>query len=375
MRATLPALLLTATLAACGKSPPPVVVHPAGQVPDRLSDWGVVLADGDYFELNDGVMPYGLNTPLFTDYALKMRTVWIPEGMTIGYNGEVELDFPVGTIISKTFHYEKAEGFTTAAYRVVRSDRESSLGRDGRLDLDAYVLMETRVLVRYEDGWQAFPYVWNTTQDEAWLEVAGDFRNIELVAAGASESAAYIVPDSNQCGGCHAPNHADKAIRPIGPKAWQLNRDYEYGEQTANQLVHWAGEGLLAGLVDDPPTGVRWSDPGDATLEQRAKDYLDINCAHCHSEIGAADTSGLYLNREMPVGRQYGICKSPVAVGRGSGDRPYDIYPGEPEQSILLYRMEHTDPAIAMPELGRSTVHDEGVRLITDWIASIPGIC
>ena len=375
IRNTLPLLLFVFMLAACGQASRPVVVHAADQVPERLSDWGVVLADGRYFELNDGVTPYGLNTPLFTDYALKMRTVWIPDGTTIGYAEVAELDFPVGTIISKTFHYEKADGFTTADYRVVRSDRESLLGVDQRLDLGDYVLMETRVLVRYEDGWQAFPYVWNTTQDEAWLEVAGDFRMIELVGRDGSEVAAYIVPDSNQCGGCHVPNHAEKAIRPIGPKAWQLNRDYDYGSQTANQLVHWADKGLLAGLVDSPPAGVRWSDPGDATLEQRAKDYLDINCAHCHSEIGAADTSGLFLNREVAVGRHYGICKSPVAVGRGSGDRPYDIYPGEPGQSILLYRMEHTDPAIAMPELGRSTVHTEGVKLIADWINSMPGIC
>ena len=73
--------------------------------------------------------------------------------------------------------------------------------------------------------------------------------------------------------------------------------------------------------------------------------------------------------------RHFGICKPPVAVGRGSGDRPYDIYPGRPELSILVYRMEHSDPAIAMPELGRGVVHAEGVAVIRDWIAAMNGDC
>jgi hypothetical protein len=64
-----------------------------------------------------------------------------------------------------------------------------------------------------------------------------------------------------------------------------------------------------------------------------------------------------------------------VAVGRGSGDRPYDIYPGRPDLSILVYRMQETDPAIAMPELGRSTVHREAVELVSRWIETLDGRC
>jgi hypothetical protein len=141
------------------------------------------------------------------------------------------------------------------------------------------------------------------------------------------------------------------------------------------QLSHWADSGILDGVPASPPVGVRWAAPGDATLAERAAAYLDANCAHCHNARGPADTSGLDLAIGAPVDRRYGVCKPPVAVGRGSGDRPYDIYPGRPDDSILLFRMEHTDPAIAMPELGRSTVHREGVLLIRDWIAALRGDC
>ena len=113
----------------------------------------------------------------------------------------------------------------------------------------------------------------------------------------------------------------------------------------------------------------------DADYEHRSKAYLDVNCAHCHNSVGAADTSGLDLELNTPVDRDYGVCKPPVAAGRGSGDRPYDIYPGRPEDSIMIYRMQHTDPAIAMPELGRSTVHDRGLALVTEWVASLQGEC
>lgn len=368
-------LIVFCLLVGCGKQSPVVVIHPTDAIPEQLSAWGIVLSDGNYFELNDDVIPYDLNTPLFTDYALKMRTVWLPAGETAIYSASDEFEFPVGTIISKTFHYEKAGGWSHIDHKVLRSSREARLDEQGRIDLDDYILIETRLLVRYAAGWRAFPYVWNTAQNEAWLEVAGDIKNLTLVDDDRELEFLYVVPDANQCAGCHAPNHTDADIRPIGPKARYLNRSYDYGDIQANQIEHWQQAGVLSGVDGEAPGGVRWTGPDAATLDERARAYLDINCAHCHNSAGAADTSGLHLNIEAPMDRNFGICKSPTAVGQGSGDRLYDIYPGRPEESILIYRMDHTDPAIAMPELGRSTVHTEGVQLITEWIASLEGDC
>jgi hypothetical protein len=70
-----------------------------------------------------------------------------------------------------------------------------------------------------------------------------------------------------------------------------------------------------------------------------------------------------------------GICKSPVAAGRGSGGFSYGIEPGAPQRSILLFRMSSTEPGIAMPELGRQLVHEEAIQVLGDWIASLPGSC
>lgn len=65
--------------------------------------------------------------------------------------------------------------------------------------------------------------------------------------------------------------------------------------------------------------------------------------------------------------------KPPVAAGRGSGGFAYDIVPGDPDQSILLYRLNSTDPGIMMPELGRWTIYQEGVALIRAYIESLGG--
>lgn len=374
MRTALSLIALGALLAACEPASRPVVLHAADHPPALLSDWGLMFADGSSLKLNDGVMPYELNSPLFSDYALKLRTVWKPRDTIAVYNDDGELDFPVGTVISKTFHYEKLKERDGLLY-VHQKEGEATLQNNGSLDLHAYVLIETRLLVKYTDGWRAFPYVWNSSQDEATLEIAGDQRDIVLVQGDTNERITYVVPDANQCAGCHVTDHTAKELRPIGPKGWQLNRDFSWWGNSESQLVNWAAIGMLGGYDGTAPEGVRWSEPGDASLEHRARAYLDANCAHCHNPSGAADTSALHLNIDAPLDRLYGICKTPVAVGRGSGDRPYDIYPGRPQDSILVFRMQHSDPAIAMPELGRSAVHAEGVQVISDWIAAMNGDC
>lgn len=356
---------------ACTKAVAPVTMHPADNIPDRLSDWHLMKSDGNRLRLNDTVLPYDLNTPLFSDYALKLRTVWMPEGEAASYNDERELDFPVGTILSKTFHYRYVEASTFE-----KIDAEASLEPDGSLDLEKHRLVETRLLVRYEDGWVALPYVWNDAQSDAFLEIAGAQFDFQFSSGvGNQESFTYIVPDMNQCAACHVTDHTAKEVKPLGPRARQLNRDFSYVSGSANQLEHWVETSRLTGVGESIPENARWAERDDETIDDLARAYLDVNCAHCHNSKGAADTSALVLNLDADVDRNFGVCKPPVAVGRGSGNKPYDIYPGKPEESILVYRMQHDDPAIMMPELGRAMSHKEGVAVISRWIAALPGDC
>ena len=60
--------------------------------------------------------------------------------------------------------------------------------------------------------------------------------------------------------------------------------------------------------------------------------------------------------------------KPPIAAGRGAGNYKYTIVPGHPDESIMVYRINSTDPGIMMPELGRKLIHKEGLDLIRQWI-------
>jgi uncharacterized repeat protein (TIGR03806 family) len=232
------------------------------------------------------------------------------------------------------------------------------------------------LLVRREKGWEAIPYVWNAAQTEAELARTGDAIPLELVDDhGAQEAFTYVVPNENQCAGCHVTNVKAKQIEPLGPRARHLNRDYAYASGKENQLAHWTRKGYLSGVpAADVPRDADWHD-ASAPLDARARAYLDVNCSHCHSPTGPANTTALDLRSAATDLRRLGLCKPPVAAGRGTGDRLFDIVPGKPDDSILLYRVTSNEPGVMMPEMGRNTTHKEGVELIRDWIAATSGNC
>lgn len=359
------------TLIACTRSQDPVHFFPEGR-PPKLSDWHVVYADGGNLALNSGVIPYDLNTPLFSDYAHKLRTVWMPRGTAARYDADASFDFPVGTIISKTFYYPLPSGSRQGLQSVARTDAQQG----GPIKLANVRLVETRLLVRREGGWQAFPYVWNSAQTDADLARTGAAFSLELVSDHAREPFTYVVPNENQCAGCHVVDLKSKQIAPIGTKARHLNRAYSYDTGSENQLIYWTKLGYLAGMSDamHAPKNADWRDTNQA-LAARARAYLDINCGHCHNPNGPANTTALDLSIFADADRFLGVCKPPVAAGRGTGDHFFDIVPGKPQDSILPYRMRSSEPGVMMPEQGRSTPHREGVELIEKWISVMQGPC
>ncbi len=366
--------VLLALVGCSGK--PAVHFFDEGQ-PATLDQWHVLRVEGGKLRLNDGVVPYDLNTPLFSDYAHKLRTVWMPEGKAAGYQPENAFDFPVGTILSKTFYYPLPEGGGADAMAVARTPPSQSSLEGEALDLSRVRLIETRLLVHRQQGWVALPYVWNPEQTVATLKRTGDTVELELVdAAGAREALSYQVPDQNQCGGCHITDNRSRKLLPIGPKARNLNRDFDYAGGRENQLAHLARVGYLQG-APAPAQAPRAADATDpqASLDARARAYLDVNCGHCHSRTGPAITSGLWLDAPTRDHLKLGLCKQPIAAGKGTGNRLYDVLPGDADASIIAFRMDSDDPAVMMPELGRAVVHKEGLALIRQWINGLEGSC
>ena len=106
-------------------------------------------------------------------------------------------------------------------------------------------------------------------------------------------------------------------------------------------------------------------------MEAAARSYLDANCGHCHNPHGPANTSGMMLDFFEKDPERLGVKKTPVAAGRGSGNRKFGIVPGKPDESILVLRMESDDPGIRMPELGRQLAHKEGLYIVKAWIKNM----
>ena len=312
-----------------------------------------LLSDYNFFKKietqipNENVIPYHLASPLFSDYTYKFRFVSMPNGEFAQYNYNEVFNFPVGTKIIKTF-----------AYPV--DDRDLSLG---------FQLLETRLLIKDQNGWYPLSYIWKENQDDAELKYIGKTINAKWIDKnGVEQVNRYRVPNINQCGSCH---NLNKVIMPIGPKGRNLDVDFFYQHGMENQIDYWEKINILENIPSDRknPTAI-WNLESE-TIENRARAYLDINCAHCHREGGSAGNSGFYLSHEETNNTSLGIMKKPVAAGRGSGGLKYVIKPGISEESILLYRMASTDPGVMMPELSRNMEHKEAIPLIKEWIDSI----
>jgi uncharacterized repeat protein (TIGR03806 family) len=340
--------LFAVALVGCGDNVSDESCAIDGAMCKHLSSWNL-FDDIAAQQPAAGVIPYDLNTPLFSDYATKDRFIRLPEGQQAHWTADGVIDLPVGSVLVKTFSY-------------LHDRRDASLGKD---------LIETRVLVHGESGWHGSSYLYGDSRDDAQLAIAGAIVDTSWIHDdGSQRTNSYVVPNQNQCKNCHAEH--DSVLTPLGPKARHVQ------PERLQALVD-------AGALADAPPADQWPTPivsldyaghtPTGTLDQRARQWLDINCSYCHNPKGAARTSGLFLDWDETDMAKVGLCKSPVATGRGSGGLSYDISPGQPDQSIIVFRMSSTEPEIRMPELGRNLVHEEGVALVREWIGAMQGSC
>lgn len=309
----------------------------------KLSDYNFFKSPIKNLEPTDSIFPYSLNASLFSDYAFKKRFIKLPKGKKAKYNATQVLDFPERTILIKNFYYPADFSKPEKDWRI----------------------LETRLLINEKQGWKPITYIWNSEQTEAFIDVAGKSDSISWKHTdGSTRKINYSIPNQNQCKSCHMFNGS---VQPIGPTARQLNKYAE--NQNVNQLVNLNLLGKLSGLPELNSVD-KLADYSNANLsiDSRARAWLEVNCAHCHRPEGPAKTSGLHLLASETNNMQLGVGKAPVAAGKGSGGLWYDIVPGKPNESILLFRIASTHPGIMMPELGRTIVHDEGVALIKKWI-------
>jgi uncharacterized repeat protein (TIGR03806 family) len=294
-----------------------------------------------------GVLPYEPASSLFTDYALKKRFVWMPEGTLATYNGDGKvLELPVGAVIIKNFYYNNVQPSNTTR------------------------IIESRLMIRKSTGWIFAEYVWNDEQTEAFLSMNGSNTTVTwLDENNIQRSTNYRIPSEGECFVCHKSNEV--AI-PIGIKPQNINVPYNYVTGSQNQLAKWIQMGYLENNIpSNILTTVNYKDETQP-LELRARSYVDINCAHCHQSNSHCDYRPMrFAYSESADLVNMGVCVDTQDMAGFPSALSRIVTPGNINRSMMHYRMGSTNPAEMMPLVGRTLVHEEGLALIEAWINSL----
>jgi uncharacterized repeat protein (TIGR03806 family) len=316
-----------------------------------LSSYNFFAGDIKSLTPNPRVLPYKPISSLFSDYALKKRFLWMPDGVKASYNGDGEpLDFPVGTVLIKNFYYEN----------VLPSN-------DTRI-------IETRLLYKTDTGYKFAEYIWNEEQTEAFLDVEGDggFTDVTWLQDGEKRTVTYRTPAGSECFTCHKSN-AENA--PIGLKPQSLNSEYPYPEATQNQLSKFIDIGYLEdNLPPNITTVIDYTDETQ-TLDLRVRSYLDINCASCHQDEGHCNYRSMrFAFDENETLENRGVCVDPDDFFPELEAQKI-VKPGDPENSVLFVRLSTNEQNRRMPLLGRNSLHIEGIELLEQWIIALAETC
>lgn len=291
--------------------------------PDSLLAYGLYEEPLSSLRPAAGVIPYELSSELFTDYAFKQRLMMIPEGNSITTTDNTTFEFPEGTILAKTFYYPSDMRDTAGPRRVI----------------------ETRLLIRTEGRWNVATYLWNADQTDATLLLTGTTTESSWVdETGRSRTTDYVVPHEGECVTCHQSGGSSVFI---GPTLRNLNRNVTRSGDEVNQLEYLVAEGVLDSADWTSAPSVPDYEDSDLSLDSRARAYLDINCAHCHNPGGWDEASrpDLDLRFETPLNQ--------TGLERKARDLERQLETGQ------------------MPYLGTTLLHDEGIRLVLDYLETL----
>jgi uncharacterized repeat protein (TIGR03806 family) len=330
---------------------------PRAPFPRSLTETGLFRSVPKHV-VEPALIPYSVNSPLWSDNAHKERFIALPEMSQIDFADEGAWKFPEGAVLVKTFSLD------------LEADRPASRRR-----------IETRLLVIQQNEWVGYTYRWNDDQtDAALVESAGADRTFTIrdpKSPHGRREQVWHYPSRAECMVCHS----RAAGFVLGLNTLQMNREHEYGGVRANQLgtlehlgvfrVSVPGGGTSARLLQEPEEYPALPDPYDeaGSLEQRVRSYLHANCAQCHVAAGGGNAA-MELGFFTPRAKTNFIGVRPLHEKFGI-ESPFLIAPGAPDRSVLLTRLA-TRGRGQMPPLATSLVDEAGVKLLGQWIESLP---
>jgi uncharacterized repeat protein (TIGR03806 family) len=291
---------------------------PSSNLSAKLSDYAIFKGNTADLIPNSDYKLYELSSQLFSDYSEKQRLIKIPDGTKLTAIDNGLVDFPEGTIIVKTFYYHNDK-------------RDATKGKK---------IIETRLLLKTNGIWNVGTYVWNDAQTDASLIKSGLNKTVNWIdKTGTGKVISYHIPNTVECGSCH---NAYKIMMPIGPKIRNLNFNVIRNGASLNQLTYLYNAGVLNGVNPASFENVPNYKDTTVSLEKRARAYLDINCAHCHSDKGFAAV------QTPRFGYEHSLQNSKIT----------EIKPR------IKRKLENGH----MPKIGTVVIDEEGVSLIKKFI-------
>jgi putative heme-binding domain-containing protein len=343
-------------------APNPAATQKPTDFPRRLSETGLFTSVPDGTPA-PGVVPFSVNAEQWADHAAAERFLALPGTTTAKmYDSPIPIPggffsgtvfFPKDGVLAKTFSLETERGNPRSRRR-----------------------LETQLLHFDGDTWRGYSYAWNDEQSDAVLvPAAGQDRTVMVTdprAPGGKRRQTWHYPSRAECLTCHNPwaGHTLAFTLP------QLQREHDYGGGPTDQVRALEHAGLIA-LTHNPDAGRRFAMPrrlsnphGGADLDERARSYLHVNCAHCH-RFGGGGTADLELRHGLPVEQTKTLEVRPTQGAFGIPNA-HILSPGDPYRSVVYYRMAKLGRG-RMPHIGSAIVDESGLRLIRDWIRTLPG--
>ncbi len=319
----------------------------APKFPTRLSETGLFKSLRER-EPQDGLIPYSVNAPLWSDGAIKERLIAVPGEEKVGFNQGAGWGFPNGTVLVKTFLLETSQE-----------------GKPRKRPV------ETRLLTRQDNEWVGYSYAWNEDLSDAVLVAKEGIDQDYLVhdngAPGQKRTQRWHYPSRAECMVCHS----RAANYVLGLTGLQMNKDYDYHGVIDNQLRALEHVGFFSDPLPEPPNKLQHLvDPYDVKqdLEKRTRSYLHSNCSGCHIWAGGGNAA-IDLTYGAPL-NGLGLGVAPQQDSFGIKD-PLIIAPGDPSRSTLFHRVSHRGSG-QMPPLATSVLDEKAVQLLREWIKQVP---
>jgi len=343
--------------------------------PVRLRDTGLFTSLQPLIPA-PGLIPYTVNAPQWSDGAVAQRYIGLPGAGRITFSPSAAWQFPEGTVLVKTLTLPATPG----AHGTARH-------------------LETQILTLQSGQWHGYTYVWNDEQTAAELAPAegGDrtFSVDDPAALQGKRRRTWHLVSRSECMVCHSraagfvlgPRTAQMnrddfqpAARPRPPRnsshtraravraSYDVRRDTPQSDNQLRRLDHWK---VFTKPLSQPPEKLpRLANPydEDANLTDRARAYLQANCAHCHVVAGGGNAK-ITLSVETPLEKMELVGGRPLHADFGIPGAML-IAPGDPDRSILYQRISRRGNG-QMPPLGTRQVDQRAVRLIRQWIEQI----